>query len=311
MRRTGSGRLLLALALAWRAAVVRAEPEPPRLQFEAPPELVGVAAELARIPPEAFRPGMRLTGLTDPGPPILVVLAAPGSPAERAAPPWAAGLARGGAGVVVLLPDRVRRSPDRRLLPLLQHEVAHVLVARAARGRAVPRWFDEGLAMAAGRPIDLGDRARVALAVLSDSRLPLARIDAAFAGGGGDVEAAYALARDFVAQLLEHHGTDVGARILAQVARDVPFREAFRNVTGASLLEVETAYWRRRTFWDRWVPIATSSATLWGGITLLALAAFRRRRLRDAAIHARWDEEERERLATLERERAASQDLPN
>ena len=59
---------------------------------------------------------------------------------------------------------RASSSSSRRAFPatptggsrsLVQHEVAHVLVARAARGHGVPRWFDEGLAMAAGRA---GDR---------------------------------------------------------------------------------------------------------------------------------------------------------
>jgi hypothetical protein len=311
MRHRTWTRLLLAGALALGSPSVAAArgPEAPHLQITAPPELAGVAAELGRVSPEAFLPGMRLTGLADPGPPIRVALATPGSPAGRAAPPWAAGVARGATGDVTLFPARVRRSPDRRLLPLLQHEVAHVLVARAARGRPVPRWFDEGLAMAAGRALDVGDRARVALAVLSDGRLPLARLDAAFAGHGGDVEAAYALSRDFVGHLLAEFGDDVGARILAEVARDVPFAAAFRGVTGRSLADVEAAYWSRRTLWDRWLPFATSAVTLWIGITLLALVAFRRRRARTATIHARWDEEERERAAA--RPRASEDDLVN
>ncbi|MCZ7652360.1 MAG: hypothetical protein M5U13_14810 [Thermoanaerobaculia bacterium] len=319
MRRRIWTRLLLAGALALGPAptATAREPEalpvprPPELRISAPPELAGVAAELARIPPEAFLPGMRLTGLADPGPPIRVALATTGSPAGRAAPPWAAGVARGATGEVTLFPARVRRSPDRRLRPLLQHEVAHVLVARAARGRPVPRWFDEGLAMAAGRALDVGDRARVALAVLSDGRLPLARVDAAFAGHGGDVEAAYALSRDFVVHLLAEFGDDVGARILADVARDVPFPAAFRSATGRPLAEVEADYWRRRTLWDRWLPFATSAVTLWIGITLLALVAFRRRRARTAAIHARWDEEEQERAAERLRAREREDDLVN
>ncbi|HSM52362.1 MAG TPA: hypothetical protein VLA75_13255, partial [Thermoanaerobaculia bacterium] len=125
MRRRTWTRLLLAAALALgpQSVAMARGPEAPILQISAPPELAGVAAELARIPPEAFLPGMRLTGLTEPGPPIRVALATPGSPAGRAAPPWAAGVARGATGEVTLFPARVRRSPDRRLLPLLQHEV--------------------------------------------------------------------------------------------------------------------------------------------------------------------------------------------
>jgi len=280
---------LLAWLLALPAAAATTAPE---LLVRAPPELAGAAAELRGLGPEALAPAMRWTGLAEAGPPIVVVLAGEGSAQARAAPQWVSGYAEGDASVVVLFPARVARYPDRGLVPLLRHEVTHVLAARAAGGRPLPRWFDEGLAMAAGRELDVGDRARVALAVLADDRLPLARIDAAFRGGTSDVQAAYALARDVVRELLEVHGEGAGAAILARVAAGERFPAAFLAVTGVTLDDFETAYWKKRTFWDRWLPIVTSSVLLWGGIALLAVAAFRRRAVRDAATRARWDEEE-------------------
>ena len=64
--------------------------------------------------------------------------------------------------------------------------------------------------------------------------------------------------------------------------------------TGERLTDFETRYWERRTFVDRWIPVISSSVLLWGGIALLALAAIRRRRARDAARLARWGVEEGE-----------------
>jgi hypothetical protein len=266
----------------------------PQLILRAPAELSGMAGEIASWGPDVLAPAVRLSGLAEPGGPIQVVLVPESAPGARTVPPWISGFADETASVVVLLPARVARYPDRGLPALLQHEVMHVLVYRAAGGRPVPRWFDEGLAMAAGREADLGDRARVALAVLGDGRLPLARIDAAFSGNGAQVAEAYALARDFVDQLLRRFGDDVGARILAGVARGATFEAAFAAATGSTLSAVETAYWRHRTLWDRWVPVVTSSVTLWGAITLFALVAFRRRRTRDDRIRRRWEQEELE-----------------
>lgn len=287
---------ILSFGLVLGAGGVRGG-EAPRLVFQAPAELRGAAAALGELGPEVLEPAMQRTGLETPGAPIVVLLAPESSPAARSAPPWVSGYANGSSGVVVLMPARTSRYPDGGLVPLLQHEVAHVLIARAARGGEVPRWFDEGLAMASSREWELGDRARVALAVLTDARLPLARIDAAFAGGTGEVGSAYALSRDLVRELLARHGQDAGARILAGVARGQRFKEAFREATGESLSAFESAYWGDRTFWDRWVPILTSSALLWGGISLLAMLAFQRRRARDQAIREGWEEEERARLA--------------
>ncbi|HYL05348.1 MAG TPA: hypothetical protein VE075_04880, partial [Thermoanaerobaculia bacterium] len=80
-------------------------------------------------------------------------------------------------------------------------------------------------------------------------------------------------------------------RILAAVAAGEPFPEAFQAGTGIGLDTAEREFWHRHS-WQRWLPLATSSTTLWVGITLLAMYAARRRRLRDAAMRARWEEED-------------------
>jgi hypothetical protein len=70
------------------------------------------------------------------------------------------------------------------------------------------------------------------------------------------------------------------------------FRAAFRRATGQSPEEAEDSFWGRYTFWYRWMPILTSSATLWIGITALSLLAIRRRRQRDRQILQDWDAQE-------------------
>ena len=219
-----------------------------------------------------------------------------GSAAARAVPPWIAGYAISGRGrgQIVLLPARADRYPDFGLAAVLRHELTHLFVDRASGGGNVPRWFNEGLAMAVGREVGWSDRARVALAVIDDGSLPLARLDMAFSGGETEVHAAYALAGDFVRLLLQRHGRNCAAEILAGVKRGARFRDAFDAVTGESLSDFESSYWSRRTLLDRWVPIISSSVLLWGGIALLALAAIRRRRARDAERLARWGAEEGE-----------------
>jgi len=294
--RAAGRRLATAALLALALAAGAAGQEPPPLVVRAPPELAPVAREIERLPAAALAPAVRLTGVSG-GPPILVVLAPESSATARATPPWISGYATGD-GVIVVLPARVDRYPNLGLAPLLRHEVTHVLVGREVGGGDLPRWFGEGLAMAAGREWDLGDRARVALAVLTDARLPLARLDCAFSSGSAsEVHAAYALAGDLVRVLLQRHGEGIGPGILARVGRGERFAAAFRTETGQSLGEFETAYWKRRTLFDRWLPVISSSVVLWGGIALLALAAFRRRRRRDAERLRRWDEEEAAALA--------------
>jgi hypothetical protein len=245
---------------------------------------------------------MRVSGLTDPGPPIRLFLAPEGSPAARAAPAWAAGYANGRAGIVVLMPARVPNYPDSTLEEVVRHEVAHVLVARAAGDGELPRWFEEGVAMAAARPWTLEDRGRVAFEVLAAGRDKQGHLDDAFHGGAGDARAAYALSHALVRRLERKAGVDAIPAILARVASGDDFETAFAAVAGESLAAFTAAFWRGQTFWNRWVPFLTSSAALWIGVTILALVAFRRRRQRDAALMRRWEEED-EAAAAAERRR--------
>ena len=276
--------------------------EPPRLIVEAPPALASTAARLRAIDPEQLLTTMRLVGLTRPGPPIRVIVAPEGSGPAVLVSPWISGYALSDQGLVVVMPQRVPSYPDSSLEDLLRHEVAHVLIARAAGHRPLPRWFHEGMAMIAGGSWGFDDRSRLTLALLADRPVSFAELEERFAGGQGEVNRAYAVAGAFVRDLFERHGQTAAPRILAGVARGLSFEDAFRAATGTTLADAETSFWSRQTLWYRWVPVLTSSVTLWLLVTLLALWAIRRRRARDAALRQMWDaEEERLRLAAAAR----------
>ena len=80
--------------------------------------------------------------------------------------------------------------------------------------------------------------------------------------------------------------------ILARMRRGAAFDRAFAEITGETPGEAESDFWRRQRIWTTWVPIITSSATLWIAVTLIALWAIRRRRQKDAALRRKWEEEE-------------------
>src|SRR5262249_52269619 len=147
MRRTLAAALLLAAS--WARA------EPPRLEIQAPPELAGDARAVRETDPASFLDAQELTGVASPGTPIRVVLEPESSEAARETPRWVTGFAR--EDVVVLFPRRAPRYPSGAFADVLKHEVAHVLLFRASGGRPLPRWFHEGVAMAASRPWNLED----------------------------------------------------------------------------------------------------------------------------------------------------------
>ena len=226
---------------------------------------------------------MDLVGLSEPGPPIRVVLAPESSPLARSVPTWVSGYTDGASNVVVLLPERTPSYPDGGLEEVLAHEVAHVLIYRAGAGRRIPRWFNEGLAMLAGRSWRLRDQTQLALSLLFAEKVPLWRLDDLFEGGRSDVERAYALSGALVQDLLDRYGSGLPRALLSRVADGLSFDEALRRTTGATLIDVGDAFWARQTVLKRWIPILTSTAVLWFGISLLAVvAALKRRRERSA-----------------------------
>ena len=264
----------------------------PQLVVEAPAELAAVAEEVRFIGEGDFSAGLHITGVIGFTRPIRVVLLAENSPLAQEVPAWVSGFARGSDAVIVLFPARVHSYPDRNLRTLVHHEVAHVLVAEAARGRPVPRWFNEGVATVAAREWGIEDRARFAMAVLGARPHGVRDLDASFEGSGPQIMRAYALSSAFVRFIQRRYGPTAPAMVLGGLARDLSFDEAFYRATGERLAHAEQIFFEKNVFWTTWLPFLTSTGALWMAITILALLAIRRRHVRSQQMLEAWDEEE-------------------
>lgn len=280
--------VLLASALSEAARAAAA----PQLEIAAPPALIGAKTEV-RWSKQDWAPVMALVGLEDAGAPIHVLLVPEEAPLAQRTPRWIDGFAVAERDTVVLLPGRVLSYPHDSLGALLRHEVTHVLLSRAAGGRELPRWFQEGVALLAARDWEMEDRERLLLGGISGVPPSTAALQRAFDGEGYSIETAYAIAGALVQELVHEHGREIVGRIADEVAGGETFEAAFRAATGDGLGDFEAAFWRRFRWRYRWLPFLTSGATLWMGVTALALVAIARRRRRDAEIRRRWDEEER------------------
>ena len=264
----------------------------PTLRIDAPASLDAVAETVGQFPVSRLTTAMTLAGLTRAGPPIDVLLIAERSDLARGTPPWISGFADAGRNLVVLFPSRARSYPSDSLETLLQHEVAHILFSRAAQGRPVPRWFNEGLALAAERPVGLGDRSRLAWTLVRYGVVSLPELERLFGQGRAANQRAYAVASSLVRDLLRAHGDTSAGRVLSLVGQGRPFDEAFETATGEPLLTAVDRFWSRQRLWGRWIPFLSGPAFLWMVITLLALYAFRAHCLRRAEQRRRWEEEE-------------------
>ncbi len=276
--------IVVVLAAQARASVV--------LEVRAGDGMERIAAGIRAADPHRFDSVMALVGLERAGPPILVIVAPESSQLAKKAPSWVSGYAIPEESFVVIFPQRASKYPIDGMEELLRHEVAHVLIERAARGRQIPRWFNEGVATVAGESWSVSDRSMVTLNMARGGEQSLARVEEMFGEGEPTVARAYAFSGAFVNDLLRREGKRAVAGILSRVGDGASFESAFVRVTGSTISTAEREFWSRRTFWNRWIPLLTSSIVLWGLITLLATWATTARMRRDRARLAAMAEDD-------------------
>ena len=233
----------------------------------------------------------QLAGIADVGAVIQVVSATESSDLAHGVSPWVSGFAVGASDLVVIFPARSPGYPDDTLEDVLRHEVAHVLIWRASAGRPVPRWFNEGLAMAAERDRGFEDQTQLLYQLVTGSRTTLDQLNRLFLGRQDDQTRAYALAGALVHEVIRQHGPAACGEILLRIRQGISFDAAFTEMTGSTPDEWESRFWQRQRIW-LWVPIVTSSKTLWIVVTLLAILAIYRRRQRNRQLEEQWANEE-------------------
>lgn len=264
---------------------------PPALVIDAPAELSSSRRRLESFDRASLARIVRMVGLDDPGASIHVILAGEDSAAASRVSASTAGYAISSEGLIVLFPARSPVYPHDTLEDVLRHEVAHVLISRAAGGRPVPRWFHEGVAMAAERPWGLEDRSRLILELVAGPRLSVAEIDRLFDGEATRTRA-YALSAAMVREIVRAHGGASPAAILRELRTAATFEEALIRAVDRPMREIERNFWERQRVWTVWVPLVTSSQVLWLVVIAVAALAVWQRRRRAAAIRRRWDEED-------------------
>jgi hypothetical protein len=249
------------------------------------PAQLRLATELAR---EAIRPA-EWPGLGTRGVDSFRLIVVPDlrrldSLTRGRAPPWAAAITLTDSRTVVI------RADADELPRILRHELAHLTLHQAVRGR-VPLWFDEGYAgWAAGEWDRLGLLA-LNLSVARGALPSLGGLDRALRGATSTADAAYALAVSAVTELARRNPTGTLTPLMARLGAGEDFAAAVLATTGLTLDRFEETW--QRTVRRRYGLVTWLFAT--GGwflvsVGVLFLVQFRRQadRERRAALDEGW-----------------------
>ena len=196
-------------------------------------------------------------------------------------PDWGAGAADPLRSRVFLKSPRIA-GPGTRLERIVAHELAHVLLARAAQGARVDRWFDEGFAQHISDETRLGDTIRLARGLVTGNVIWLEEIEGVLEFHRERAMLAYLEAKTAVDFLVESHGREVIPRIVDRLRQGMSMDEALRASIGMGFSRFQESWFEDLKTRYRWYVLLDFPLVLSATFVILFLAAFfmARRRIR-------------------------------
>lgn len=199
---------------------------------------------------------------------------------------------------MILNIEAMRNSNSAERFQTLEHEMTHLLLGALENGqRAVPMWLHEGLAQIMSGENRLGGRMRLALAEVTGNSIPLSRLGVSFPYGGDQSELAYAESLSFTRFVASkaYHFNSAAEFFHALLRNDDQTDAMLRDLSDIDIVSALEFRWRREeSRLSHWILLLSGSSPLWGGMALLFLYAWWRKRHRARAVMADWDAWERE-----------------
>jgi hypothetical protein len=201
------------------------------------------------------------------------------------APRWGAGWALPTARFVVVRVD----GDD--AFRVLQHELAHIVLHQAIRGR-VPLWFDEGYAVLAAGEFSRFEQLGLNLTVARGAIPSLDELNNGLRGSESTAETAYALAGSVVSFMANRTPTRSIEPLLKRLGDGVPFDSAVEVSTGLNPGRFEETWqkdMKRRYGLGLWFVAGGMWSIVAGLVVVAHLIRRRRDRPRRAQLDVGWD----------------------
>ena len=250
-----------------------------------------------------------LLGLGQEGPYVIILASSDEEflelqPVSSTAPEWAGALTYPRYGVVLLKTPGAMKSSGRQYWSLLQHEMVHLVIGEAETKQGVrfPRWLSEGVATFISGEMDLSRLLHLSWAQVTRRAISLDTLASSFPEDPAMAEAAYAQSFLFVQYLMRKFGDEAVADLVTAFLEEGDLARAVNRAFDISLGQLLDGFYQYTRVKATWVPAITSTAAVWGVITMLFLYTYAGRRFRNYRTLKRWDDEEylEEKMSALE-----------
>jgi len=231
--------------------------------------------------------------------PINVIIASTAEEFQRSqpggsrVPAWAIGVAYPQDNLIILLSPAVRQRGPIDIIKTFQHEVLHIILGQAFKGKEnVPRWLDEGLAMIAANEWNMARLSTMTFAVLGRKTIPMQQLTESFPWDPEQAQIAYCQSFYFISFLKGRFGSDLFKTFLQNYTIYKNFQRAIfdtYNVRWEEMEELWRDYLRLRF---SWIPLITSSTTLWFLATLIFILGYLRKKRMNRLKLKQWTREE-------------------
>jgi hypothetical protein len=194
-------------------------------------------------------------------------------------PSWSVAVAYPGLNLIIIKSPKAAKRRHIDLRKVFKHEFTHIAVGRAFKGKdKAPRWLNEGLAMYVSREWDLSRVSTMTRAVLTDSLIPLSEIIHSFPQEADRAELAYSESFYLISFLINRYGKKSFHRFIKVYSEGKGLKEALMEVYGIRLDRLEERWRNYLKLRFSWIPIVTSTTTLWFLITIAFILAYLRKR---------------------------------
>lgn len=207
-------------------------------------------------------------------------------------PDWGAGTAIPEKGLIIIKSPKYIRT-GRSFRELLGHELAHIMLHRAAGGRWLPRWIHEGVAMHVSGEWDIGQDILVARAAWTGNLIQLQLLENLSQFNGAKANLAYTESYLAASSLLKRGDRYILADLLDMYRKNGDFYGSFRIAVGTDYVSWISNWFERTSMQYHLLLFIFDSKIFWILVPLFFIFLVIYKQKQNRKIRRRWKIEER------------------